>query len=139
MPAELRFIGHIETPFMRLEDCPRNIDPNGPACRLIISLDYADGLLGLTAGQEIVILYWFEDVDRSKLRQHSRKTGEYAGTFALRSPHRPNPLGMAVVTIEAIEEGAIRVRGLDCLNGTPLVDIKPAILRETGNCGAEEE
>lgn len=127
MKAELQFIGRIESPYKSLEECPRNVEPGGPASRLILDLPFADGLLGLEAGQEVLVLYWFDGVDRALLRQNSRRTGRYAGTFALRSPHRPNPIGAAVVRIERIEGAAVTVRGLDCLDGTPLVDIKPAM------------
>jgi len=123
---QLRFIGHIETPYRSLEECPRNVEPDGPPCRIVIAPPFADALLGLRPGQPILVLYWLAGGDRSRLRQHSRKSGEYAGVFALRTPNRPNPIGAAVLTIEAIDGGAIAVRGLDCLDGTPLLDIKPA-------------
>jgi len=129
MDAELVFIGTIETPYQRIEDCPRNIDPSGPECRIHVSDRFADGLLGLKPGRKILILYWF-DADRSRLRTHSRKSGEYAGVFALRSPHRPNPIGAAVLPIAAVERSTLIVRGLDCRNGTPLIDIKPEMCEE---------
>ncbi len=132
MDAQLTFIGRIETPYRRLEDCPRNIDPAGPPCRLVIHAPFAEGLFGLNPGQQILILYWFDEVDRGRLRQNSRKTGEPAGVFALRTPNRPNPIGAAVLKIEAVEGASIRVRGLDCLDGTPLLDIKPAMAGEKG-------
>jgi len=126
MEAVLKKIGYIETPYATLDECPRNVEEDGVECRLVLRKEFADGLLGLREGQEILILYWFDNVDRNRLRQNSRRTGTYSGVFALRSPHRPNPVGAAVVKIERVVEGAIHVRGLDCLNGTPLVDIKPA-------------
>jgi tRNA-Thr(GGU) m(6)t(6)A37 methyltransferase TsaA len=123
-------IGEIITPYKTLAECPRNIDPDGPPCELILRDDLRDGLLGLTAGQHILILYWLEHADRSSTRQNSRRTGELAGVFALRTPNRPNPIGAAVLPIEKIDNGVITVRGLDCLNGTPLLDIKPAMSGE---------
>jgi tRNA-Thr(GGU) m(6)t(6)A37 methyltransferase TsaA len=123
-------IGEIITPYKTLAECPRNIDPDGPPCELILRDDLRDGLLGLTAGQHILILYWLEHADRSSTRQNSRRTGELAGVFALRTPNRPNPIGAAVLPIEKIDDGVITVRGLDCLNGTPLLDIKPAMSGE---------
>jgi len=133
MKAELKFIGLIETPYHSIEECPRNIQPNGPECRLILNQEYIDGMLGLSEGHEILILYWFEKVNRDSLRQNSRRTGEYAGVFALRTPHRPNPVGVAVTKIERVEGNVIIVRGLDCLNGTYLIDIKPAMVAESIN------
>lgn len=131
MERVLTAIGTIETPYTTLAACPRNIEPAGPDCRLVIRPEFVDGIMGLAAGQEILILYWFENVDRDRLRQTSRRTGEYAGVFALRSPARPNPIGAAVVRISRIEGSTIHVPGLDCLSGTPLIDIKPAREGET--------
>jgi len=87
-------------------------------------------LPGCQAEQRILILYWLEHAERSAIRQNSRRTGELAGVFALRTPNRPNPIGVAVLPIEQITDGVITVRGLDCLNGTPLLDIKPAMSGE---------
>jgi tRNA-Thr(GGU) m(6)t(6)A37 methyltransferase TsaA len=128
--ASLEAIGFIATPYKTLAECPRNIDPQGPLCNLVIRKDLRDGLLGLHVGQKILILYWFEQVDRSILRQHSRRTSELAGIFALRTPNRRNPIGAAILPIEQIDDGVISVRGLDCLDGTPLIDIKPAMAEE---------
>ncbi|WP_432822398.1 SAM-dependent methyltransferase [Trichloromonas sp.] len=130
MADKLVFIGTIETPYARIEDCPRNIDSAGPLCRLRIEERFVPGLLGLEAGQSILILYWLGGGDRSVLRMNSRKSGDYAGVFALRTPNRPNPIGAAVLPIESIDESGVTVRGLDCISGTPLLDIKPAIQAE---------
>ena len=130
MKAELKFIGHINTPYEAIEDCPSNIDPNGPLCQLVIREEFIDGLSGLNSGQKILILYWFENTDRNTTKQKSRNGGKLTGTFALRSPHRPNPIGAAELLIEAIGHGVVSVKGLDCLNGTHLLDIKPAMRHE---------
>ena len=130
MQATIESIGHIITPYTTLDACPRNIESQGPLCELIVRDDLRDALLGLGLGQRILILYWFEQVDRSRLQQPSRRTGELSGTFALRTPNRYNPIGAAVVPIEKIAGGVITVRGLDCLTGTPLLDIKPALAGE---------
>lgn len=127
MKAELRPIGVIRTPYRTLADCPKNIDPEGPICELVIDEDLAEGMLGLTAGMKILVLYWFERADCENLLQRRRTSGETRGVFALRSPHRPNPIGAGVVTIEGIADTCILVRGMDCLDGTPLLDIKPAM------------
>lgn len=126
MEAIIRSIGHVETPYERIEDCPRNTEPDGPLCALIIKNEYIDAIYKLGPGNNILILYWFENVDRKGTRQNSRKTEEFSGVFALRTPNRPNPIGAAVAKIEKIENNKIYVKGLDCLNGTPIIDIKPA-------------
>lgn len=129
MTAELTFIGHIKTPYETLEDCPNNIRPDGPECQIVLDPKYHQGLTGLGPGQTILVLYWFEGVDRSRNLQErrGRADSELIGTFALRSPHRPNPVAAAMVPIQSINNGQITVRGLDCLDGTKLLDIKPAM------------
>lgn len=132
MQPKLVFIGHIETPYKTMDECPRNFDPDGPQCRLVLGPRYEDALLGLEAGREILVLYWLEHARRDRLRQSPAHIGKLTGTFALRSPHRPNPIGATVVRIEDISVNTIVVRGLDCLDGTPLLDIKPAMRAEIG-------
>lgn len=130
MSATIEFIGQIRTPYKSLEDCPRNIDPGGPECELIIRENLKGVAAGLVPGQQILVLYWFENIDRNITQLVSRKTGERVGVFSLRSPVRPNPIAAAVVTIERIENQSVFVRGLDCLDKTPLLDIKPAMSGE---------
>lgn len=126
MKAIICPIGHIETPYESIEDCPNNADENGPPCALIVNSEFKDAIFRLEPGQRILILYWFENADRDVTIQNSRKNGERSGVFALRTPNRPNPIGASIVKIERIEKNIIHVNGLDCLNGTPLIDIKPA-------------
>ncbi|CDT11342.1 conserved hypothetical protein [Vibrio coralliirubri] len=131
MSAELKFIGRIATPYHSISECPNNIQPDkGPTCEIILDDAYQQGLLGLNSGEHILILYWLEGANRDELLQSWDEETSTKGTFALRSPHRPNPIGAAVLPIEKIENGTVTVRGLDCLNNTPLLDIKPAIYRE---------
>ena len=130
LQTTLKPIGEIITPYKTLADCPTNIDLNGPPCELVLRDNLRDGLLGLATGQRILILYWLEHAERSAIRQNSRRTGELAGVFALRTPNRPNPIGVAVLPIERLIDGVITVCGLDCLDGTPLLDIKPAMSGE---------
>lgn len=130
MTEMIRCIGRIRTPWRALEQCPRNVDPEGPICTLEVDSDLVEGLTGLSAGDEILILYWLDKGDRETLLLQRRDSGSLRGVFALRAPHRPNPIGAAVVRIEDIDGHRVRVRGLDCLDGTPLLDIKPALLGE---------
>ena len=132
MNTELNFIGHIETPYETLDACPKNIRPDGPPCALVLEPDYVEFLTGLEIGQEILVLYWFEDVDRSLAfqRRFGAADGPLLGTFALRSPNRPNPIGIGTLPILGITGKRIEIRGMDCLNGTKLLDIKPAIGRD---------
>lgn len=128
MNATLRFVGRIRTPYRTLQECPSFTDPAGPPCELVLDADWRDGLRGLAAGQEILLLYWFENVDRDRPVQDPRRGGPPRGVFALRSPHRPNPVAASTLRIEYLaRDGRVGVRGMDCLDGTPLLDIKPVM------------
>ena len=122
---ELVPIGHAETPYATLDDCPKFVDPDGPECRLVLDPPFDEALFGLEAGDAIMVLCWLDLSDRTPLRQRRRGEGPIRGTFDLRSPNRPNPIGVAMVRIENIVGNVVVVRGLDCLDGTPLLDIKP--------------
>ncbi len=129
---ELLFIGEIETPYNTLEECPHNIQKGGPLCRIKLFDNYKVGLFGLEKGQKIVVIYWLYGIDRTASVGMSHHMSGQFGTFAKRTPIRPNPMGLAVLDIEDIDESTITVRGMDCLNGTKLLDIKPAIYEEVG-------
>lgn len=131
MDAGLVFIGHIETPYTTPEECPRNIDPvAGPVCRVVLDPPYDEALLTLKPGQKILLLYWMHQADRDTRVHKRRRSGELRGVFSLRSQHRPNPIGAALLPAESIEGNVVTVRGMDCVNGTPVLDIKPAIKDE---------
>ncbi len=131
--SELLFIGEFSTPYKTLQDCPKNIQADGPICTIQIFDEYKDGLYGLEVGQKIVVIYWLNDNGKIKrtvsIGSSHHASGEY-GTFAKRSPARPNPLGLGVLEIVGINDTVISVKGLDCLDGTKLLDIKPAIAHE---------
>ncbi|WP_118135632.1 SAM-dependent methyltransferase [Oceanicella sp. SM1341] len=124
--AALRFIGRIRTPWTRRADCPRRGDAEaGPACRLELDPLWAPALDGLAPGDAVQVLYWMHEARRDLVRQVPRHSGVKTGTFALRSPVRPNPIASSVARIIAIEGPVVTLRGLDCLDGTPLLDLKP--------------
>jgi tRNA-Thr(GGU) m(6)t(6)A37 methyltransferase TsaA len=130
MSAKLTFIGHIQTPYMALKDCPNNIQFDGPSCKLNLNSEYQNELQGLNEGQNILILYWLGNPDRTLLTHKPKRDKDMQGTFSLRTPIRQNPIGVAVLPIEKIEHGQVSVKGLDCLNDTQLLDIKPATFLE---------
>jgi tRNA-Thr(GGU) m(6)t(6)A37 methyltransferase TsaA len=125
MDAAIRFIGAIRTPWTDRADCPRQGREDGPECRVQLAPEWQDALQGLDAYARIELLYWLDRSRRDLVTQSPRGDGRLYGTFALRSPVRPNPIGTALVRLVRIEGGTLFVRGLDCLDGTPLVDIKP--------------
>lgn len=124
--AALRFIGRIRTPWPDRKDCPRQGDQeNGPECRLELLDVWHPALAGLEDFETVEVLYWFDRSRRDLVTQSPKSDGRTTGTFALRSPVRPNPIGTSLVHLVRVEPGALVVRGLDCIDGTPLLDIKP--------------
>ena len=122
--AGIYFIGRIRTPWTRREDCPKNARGSDAECTLVLDPRYVAALDGVAACSHLVVLYFMHEARRDLLVQSPRK-GDRRGTFAIRSPVRPNPIAMSVVRLLGIEGTRLTVVGLDCLDGTPLVDIKP--------------
>ena len=124
--ASIYFIGRIRTPFKTRGDCPRAGDrEKGPDCALELDPRFQAALTGLEAFDEISVLYWMDQARRDLLLQNPKHDGRLIGTFALRSPVRPNPIALSRVTVLGVDGASVRVRGLDCIDGTPLLDIKP--------------
>ncbi|MFO1089385.1 MAG: tRNA (N6-threonylcarbamoyladenosine(37)-N6)-methyltransferase TrmO [Hyphomicrobiales bacterium] len=123
--AQIFFIGRIRTPWTNRADCPRQGGSDGPVCRIEIFEPWREALTGIERYGRVEVLYWLDRSRRDLVLQSPRHDGETRGTFALRSPVRPNPIGTSLVDLVGVEPGAILVRGLDCLDGTPLVDLKP--------------
>ena len=123
--AALRFVGRIHTPWTEREECPRQGRQDGPECRIEVFGPWVPALDGLENFETLEILYWLDRSRRDLVRQNPRHDDRTYGTFALRSPVRPNPIGTAMVTLLRSEGPVLVVRGLDCLDGTPLLDIKP--------------
>jgi tRNA-Thr(GGU) m(6)t(6)A37 methyltransferase TsaA len=123
--ARLVFIGRIRTPFLTRADCPRQGRHDGPICRIEIDEPWRDGLKRLDAYEFVEVIYWMHQARRDLVLQSPKSNGETSGTFALRSPVRPNPIATSLVRLVGLEPGVVLVRGLDCLDGTPLLDLKP--------------
>ncbi len=119
-------IGYIESPIEDTHSAPRMGSEDSIAGRLVIDEAYRDAMLGLAPGQKIMILYWMNLAKRECLQVHPRKdyTRPLRGVFSTRSPDRPNPIALDTVEILEIDGMVLRVRGLDAVNGTPLLDIK---------------
>ena len=122
--AGVYFIGRIRTPWKTRDDCPKNARGSDAACSIELDPRYAAALDGVASCTHLVVLYFMHQARRDLLVQAPRH-GERRGTFALRSPVRPNPIAMSVVRLTRIEGTTLSVVGLDCLDGTPLIDIKP--------------
>ena len=127
-------IGFVRSPLTSLEGCPKQGSEWAPEAWLEIDPAFSEALEGLASGQEIIVLTWLDKGRRDLLRVHPRGNPEapLKGVFATRSPHRPNPIGLHRVEIVEIDKpGRIRVRPLEALDGTPVIDIKPALLNES--------
>jgi tRNA-Thr(GGU) m(6)t(6)A37 methyltransferase TsaA len=123
--AGVYFIGTIHTPWLSRDECPKRGNDDGPECSIIVDERWRDALAGIGEHRRIQVLYWMHRARRDLVLQAPRGAGRTFGTFALRSPVRPNPIASSVVELLAVERTTLRVRGLDCLDGTPLIDIKP--------------
>ncbi|HEV7318684.1 MAG TPA: tRNA (N6-threonylcarbamoyladenosine(37)-N6)-methyltransferase TrmO [Ensifer sp.] len=123
--AGLVFIGRISTPWTSRMETPRQGRHDGPICRIEIFEPWVLALTGVGAFERLEVLYWLDRSSRDLVLQSPASNGEVHGTFSLRSPVRPNPIGTSIVKLEAVEGATLLVRGLDCLDGTPLIDLKP--------------
>ena len=123
--AGLYFIGRIATPWRSRRDCPKNSAESDAVCTIDVDPRYVDGLKDLETASHVIVLYWMDRAPRDLVLQAPRHYGETRGVFALRSPARPNPIALSVAELIAIEGTTLTARGLDCLDGTPLLDLKP--------------
>jgi tRNA-Thr(GGU) m(6)t(6)A37 methyltransferase TsaA len=123
--AGLVFIGRIHTPWALRADCPRQGRDDGPVCRIEVFEPWAEALTGIENYNRIELLYWLHNARRDLVLQSPKSDGTTRGTFSLRSPVRPNPIGTSLVRLVGVEGATLLVRGLDCLDRTPLIDIKP--------------
>jgi len=121
-------IGFIRTPFEQPKGMPIQA-AYAPDAEGIIELEpaYAAGLKDLDGFSHITLLYHFHRSPGHALQVKPFLDSEERGIFAVRAPRRPNPIGLSVVRLERIEGSRLFVRGVDMLNGTPLLDIKPFV------------
>lgn len=129
--ADMRLtpVGIVRSPLKKREDAPKQGREGAPAAEIVIDPAFADALQGLQAGNRLVLLTWLDRARRDALLVHPRGDENRAlrGVFSTRSPHRPNPVGLHEVTLLALDGLTLRVEPLEALDGTPIIDIKPAI------------
>ncbi len=123
--ASLYYIGRIHTPWKRREECPKNPRESDALCTIELDPRWVEGLRGLDSVSHVVVLYWMDQARRDLVLQAPHHYAELRGTFALRSPVRPNPIAVSVARLIRIDGNVLSVVGLDCLDNTPLLDIKP--------------
>ena len=130
--AAVVFIGRIRSPWTSRKDCPRNVASarkTGKHATIELDPPWRPGLGGLKKGGWIIPVYWMNQSRRDLIVQCPRHSPDPRGVFSLRSPVRPNPLAMSTVQILDIDQpaGRITIDAIDCLDNTPLIDIKPWI------------
>jgi len=126
---ELVEIGRVESPLKERGSAPKQGDGGAPDAWLAFEAGFATALDGIAAGDELLLLTWLDRAHRDVLRVHPR--GDVSrpeqGVFNTRSPDRPNPIGLHRVTVLAIEGARVQVSGLEALDGTPVIDVKPVL------------
>jgi tRNA-Thr(GGU) m(6)t(6)A37 methyltransferase TsaA len=126
---EVRPIGTVESPLVDREAAPRQGDEGSPDAWLVFDPGVSEGIRDLQAGTEVILLTWLDRARRDVLTVHPRgdSRNPLTGVFSTRSPDRPNPIGLHRVRIESIDGTRVRVRNLEALDGTPIVDVKPLL------------
>jgi tRNA-Thr(GGU) m(6)t(6)A37 methyltransferase TsaA len=126
---EVRPIGWVESPLVDREAAPRQADEGAPEAWLVFDPDVGEGMRDLQAGTEILLLTWLDRAHRDVLAVHPRGDPgrPLCGVFSTRSPDRPNPIGLHRVEITSIDGTRVRVRRLEAIDGTPIVDVKPVL------------
>jgi tRNA-Thr(GGU) m(6)t(6)A37 methyltransferase TsaA len=129
---EVKAIGTVESPLTDIESAPRQADEGAPEAWLVFEPEMLEGLRSLKPGDEVIVITWLDRARRDILSVHPRGDASRAreGVFSTRSPHRPNPIGLHRVEITAIEGRRMRVRSLEALDGTPIIDVKPILSRD---------
>jgi tRNA-Thr(GGU) m(6)t(6)A37 methyltransferase TsaA len=125
----LRPIGRVESTLTDPADAPRQPDEGAPDAWLVFDPSVAPALDGLEPGIDVLLFTWLDRGDRDTLAVHPRgdRSRPLTGVFATRAPDRPNPIGLHTVHIVAVEGNRVRVRHLEALDGTPILDVKPLL------------
>jgi tRNA-Thr(GGU) m(6)t(6)A37 methyltransferase TsaA len=128
-PIEPRPIGRVESPLTARADAPKQGHEGAPDAWLVFEDWALEGLLGIEAGDRLLVLTWLDRAARDTMRVHPRGNPDNAiqGVFATRSPDRPNPIGLHRVRVLAVDGARIQVGPLEALDGTPILDVKPPL------------
>jgi tRNA-Thr(GGU) m(6)t(6)A37 methyltransferase TsaA len=125
----VRPIGRVQSPLISTADAPRQGDEGAPDAYLVLHPEVQAGLDGVAVGDEIIILTWLHEADRTVLRVHPRGdlSRPEAGVFSTRAPSRPNPIGLHRVRVLDIAGVRVHVSALEAIDGTPVIDLKPTL------------
>jgi tRNA-Thr(GGU) m(6)t(6)A37 methyltransferase TsaA len=122
-------IGAVRSSLTDPASAPKQGDEGAPDAWIVLAREVVEGLDGIEAGDEVIVLTWLDRACREVLRVHPRgdPSRPQLGVFATRSPGRPNPVGIHRVKVLSIEGAALSVRNLEAVDGTPVIDIKPVL------------
>ena len=125
----LRPVGVVRSELRDRETAPMQGDEGAPDAWIELRPEVTKAAASLMPGDEILVLTWFHEADRSVLEVHPRSdpARPITGVFSTRSPDRPNPVGLHRVWVRAVETGRVRVGPLEAIDGTPVIDLKPAL------------
>lgn len=126
---ELRPVGRVRSALTDPTEAPRQGDEGAPEAWLVFEAEVADALVGIREDAEVLLFTWLDRARRDVLTVHPRgdRSRAATGVFDTRSPHRPNPIGLHRVRVVAVDGLRVRVAGLEAIDGTPIVDVKPLL------------
>ena len=126
---ELTPIGRVESPLTDPASAPKQGDEGAPEAWLVFEPAVLEALDGIEVGDEMIVLTWLDRARRDVLRVHPRddRSRPQQGVFSTRSQDRPNPIGLHRVEVAAVEDNRVRVRSLEAVDGTPIIDVKPVL------------
>lgn len=119
----------MESPLTDLADAPKQGDEGAPPARVVFHPEFRAAAADLRPGDRLLLLTWLHEADREVQSVHPRSdlTRPREGVFSTRSPDRPNPIGLHAVTVTATTEDTLTVTGLEAIDGTPVIDVKPVL------------
>lgn len=126
---EIKPIGTVSSSLKTLDAAPRQPDEGAPEAWLVFEPEASEGLRNIRPGDDLILITWLDRARRDVLSVHPRgdPSRPPEGVFSTRSPHRPNPLGLHEVQVTAVEGARVRVRSLEAIDGTPIIDVKPVL------------
>ncbi|GIG65786.1 tRNA (N6-threonylcarbamoyladenosine(37)-N6)-methyltransferase TrmO [Phytomonospora endophytica] len=129
MSFQARPVGVVASTLTDLDTAPRQPDEGAPAAWLVFQPEFAEAARSISPGDEVFVLTWLDRARRDLLEVHPRgdRTRPVEGVFSTRSPHRPNPIGLHRVTVVETDGARLRVDGLEAVDGTPILDVKPVL------------
>ncbi|HUW02576.1 MAG TPA: tRNA (N6-threonylcarbamoyladenosine(37)-N6)-methyltransferase TrmO [Acidimicrobiales bacterium] len=128
-PIELRPIGTVESELTDRADAPKQADEDAPPAWIVLEPAYLDGLTGIQPGTDLFVLTWLHEAERDILLVHSRGdlSRPETGVFSVRSPVRPNPIGLHLTKVVEVDGNRVKVAALEAIDGTPVLDLKPRL------------